>query len=103
MDRIITINSRFDLCYDDLGDKWIVEKKITKTGKEARTNYCGYHWHFEHLLNAFCKKRLPEKDAKTVKGALKALTETEQEIQRIAEEIGKVLDGKWEENTKEYA
>lgn len=97
MDRTIYINKRFDLKYDDLGDKWLVEKKITKTGKESTKVYGGYHWHFDTLLKAFCEKRLPEKEATTIKGALKALKETEKEMKTLAEDLGKVLDEKWQQ------
>lgn len=93
----IKINDRFSLCYDDKGDKWLVKREISKKGKMTETNYCGYHWHFEHLLNCFAKKRLDEKTATTVKGALKALTEVEQEIKALSESIGKALDLKYKE------
>lgn len=96
MDRTITINKRFDLKYDDLGDKWIVEKGISKTGNETQKVFCGYHWHFASLLKSFSKKRLPEKDATTVKGALRAMAEAQADMEKLAEVIGKALDEKWQ-------
>ena len=96
MDRTIKIDDRFDLKYDEMGDKWLVEKGISKkSGKTTQKVYCGYHRHFATLLKAFAKKRLPEHNATSVKGALKALSETEAEMQALGNKIGKVLDEKW--------
>ena len=96
MQRIV-INDRFDLSYDNLSNKCLIEKYISKkTNEQAERVYCGYHWHFEHLLNAFKERRLDEKDAATVKGALKALTEVEKEIEELTKEIGAKLDDKFE-------
>ena len=96
MDRTIRIDDRFDLHYDEMGDKWLVEKGISKkSGKATQKVYCGYHWHFDNLLKSFCKKRLPEYDATSVKGALRAMSETEADMQALADRIGKALDEKW--------
>ena len=88
----IKINERFSLCYDEMGDKWLVETKVSKNGKASEKNYCGYHWHFEYLLKAFALKKVDEKNAKTVKGALKALAEVEKETEELANQIGEKLD-----------
>lgn len=90
----IKLTERFDLMIDDTGDKWLVEKSISKAGKSVQKTYCGYHWHFETLLKSFMKKRVDEKEAKTVKGALKALAETEKEMESLAKKIGDKLDEK---------
>ena len=93
----IKLNDRFDLCYDAQGNKWIEEKKVSQEkGRAYKETYCGYHWHFEHLLNSFVQHRLPEKTATTVKGALKAITEVEKEIQELTKQIGAKLDDKFE-------
>lgn len=100
MQRIV-INDRFDLSYDNLSNKCLIEKYISeKTNKQAERVYCGYHWHFEHLLNAFKERRLDEKDAATVKGALKALTEVENEIEQLNKQIGEALDKHFQEGIK---
>ena len=97
MQRIV-INDRFDLSYDNLSNKCLIEKYISKkTNEQAERVYCGYHWHFEYLLNAFKERRFDEKDAATVKGALKALTEVENEIEELTKQIGAKLDDKFEE------
>ena len=96
MQRIL-INDRFDLVYDDLGNKYLLEKRISKeTNKAKEKVYCGYHWHFEHLLNCFAQHRLDEKDAATVKGALKAITEVEKETKELSKQIGAKLDDEFE-------
>jgi hypothetical protein len=94
--KIIKINERFSLAYDDNGDKWIIETKISDKGKKTERVYCGYHWHFNTLLQSFVKKRMPEQEAATVKGALKALAAAEKEMTDISEKIGKELDAKWQ-------
>lgn len=100
MQRIL-INDRFDLVYDELGNKYLLEKRISKeTNKKREEVYCGYHWHFEHLLNCFAQHRLEEKDAATVKGALKAITEVEKEIEQLTKQIGEALDEKFKEGRK---
>ena len=94
--KTIKLNDRFSLCYDDRGDKWLVENKISEKGKKYDKVYCGYHWHFNTLLQSFVKKRMPEQEAATVKGALKALVAAEKEMTEIADKLGKELDGKWQ-------
>lgn len=93
--KIIKINERFSLAYDDKGDKWVIETGMTKNGKRYERVYCGYHWHFDYLLECFVRKRAPEKDAATVKGALKALADAEKEMLELANSIGKELDEAW--------
>ena len=93
--KTIKLNDRFSLCYDDRGDKWLVENKISEKGKKYDKVYCGYHWHFDYLLECFVRTRMPEKEAATIKGALKALADAEQEMIELTKTIGKELDEAW--------
>lgn len=74
------------------------KRKKTKKGETEERTYCGYHWHFEHLLKCFAKKRLAEINATNVKETLTALAEVEKELNGLAEQLGKALDEKYEKN-----
>ncbi len=95
MERKIILNDRFDLRFDGLGNKWIVDKAKASKEKEGRT-YCGYHWHFGPLLQSFTNKVSTEKEPSdgSVEEALLAYAQTEQTLLDIANRIGDELDRK---------
>ncbi len=95
MERKIILNDRFDLRFDGLGNKWIVDKSKAGKKKEGDT-YCGYHWHFGPLLQSFALKVSTEKEPSdgSVEEALLAYAQTEQTLLDIANRIGDELDRK---------
>lgn len=88
----IRLNPEFTLYYDTNGNHYLVKFRLTPKGVEYTDAYCGYHWSFESLLQAFIKVRLPEKEAKTVKAALQNLRDVENEVKELAHQFGQILD-----------
>lgn len=91
-EKTVRLNPEFSVTFDGCGNHWLVKTKTTENGKEYKDTYCGYHWSFAYLLQAFVKVRLPEKEGKTVKAVLSDLAEIQEETRQLALELGRVLD-----------